>query len=556
MSDRARPLLAGLAGAAATIALVTVASRLVGFGRWLAQASAVGPTALGDSYNAANTLPNVLFEVAAGGALAGVVVPLLTGPLARGLRADVDRIASALLGWTLVVLVPLAGLVAVFARPLVVLFLRDGTEAELDVAASFLAVFAPQIPLYGLGVVLTGVLQAHHRFLWPALAPLLSSLVVVAVYLTFGALTEVGADPSGLPAAALAWLAWGTTAGVAAMSLPLLWPVHRTGLRLRPTLRFPEGVAARARPLALAGLGALLAQQASVLVTLALATDHGPDGTYPVFLYSQAVYLLPYAVLAVPLATATFPRLAERASQGDSEGFARLTSTTTRAVLLVSAAGAAALMAGAPAVERAFGAFADGDFSGMATALTWMAPGLLGFALVFHLARALYALDRGRAAVTATVAGWLMVIVTALVAVPVLTGGEDDRVATLQGLAVASSLGMTVAGVLLVRAIVRAAGPAAGAGLGRTALVLFVAGAAGATAGRWAGDAVLGPVGDGLGGVVVAGTVGGLTAGALVAVLAWLADRSTVRTLVVRRSGAEPMSTVATTGEAHEDDHG
>ena len=553
MSDRARPLLAGLAGAAATIALVTVASRLVGFGRWLAQAGAVGPTALGDAYNAANTLPNVLFEVAAGGALAGVVVPLLTGPLARDLRTDVDRIASALLGWMLVVLVPLAGLVALFARPLVVLFFRDGTEAQLDVAASFLAVFAPQIPLYGLGVILTGVLQAHHRFLWPALAPLLSSVVVVGVYLTFGALTEVGVDPSVVPGPALAWLSWGTTAGVAAMSLPLLWPVHRTGVRLRPALRFPEGVAARARPLALAGIGALLAQQASVLVTLALATDHGPDGTYPVFLYSQAVYLLPYAVLAVPLATATFPRLAERAAHGDTAGFARLTSTTTRVVLMVSAAGAAGLAAAAPAVERAFDAFADGDFSGMAAALTWMAPGLLGFALVFHLSRALYALDRGRAAVTATVAGWLTVIVVALVAVPVLTGGQDDRVATLQGLAVAGSVGMTVAGLGLVRAVVRAAGPAAGSGLARTTLVLVIAGTASGGVGRLAGDAVLRAGAEGLGAAVLAGSAAGLTAVALVGAAAWLADRSTVRTLVVRRPST-PVDTVAATGGAQEVD--
>ncbi len=43
-----------------------------------------------------------------------------------------------------------------------------------------LRVFAPQLPLYGVGIVLTGVLQAHRRFAWPVLAPLLSSVVVGA----------------------------------------------------------------------------------------------------------------------------------------------------------------------------------------------------------------------------------------------------------------------------------------------------------------------------------------------------------------------------------------
>ncbi|HEY3438133.1 MAG TPA: lipid II flippase MurJ [Actinotalea sp.] len=541
MSEQGRPLVAGLAGAAATIAVVTVASRVVGFGRTLAQAAAIGPTALGDAYNAANTLPNVLFEVAAGGALAGAVVPLLATALTRGMRADVDRIASALLGWMLAVLVPLAVVVALAARPLVGFFLDDPSPEQLDAAAGFLAVFAPQMPLYGLGVVLTGVLQAHHRFLWPAVAPLVSSLVVVGVYLSFGAMTP-SADLAAVPGTALAWLAWGTTAGVAAMTVPLLWPVHRLGVRLRPALRFPEGIASRARPLAVAGVGALLAQQAAVAVALRQANAYGTDGTFTVFNFSQAVYLLPYAVLAVPVATTTFPRLAERAAHHDRIGFARLTSATTRVLLIVSAAGAATLLAVSPAVEQAFAALRPGaDFSGMAVGLAWTAPGLLGFALILHLSRALYALDRGRAAVIATVTGWTTVIAVALVAVPLLTGGAPDRTATLQGLGLATSLGMTVGGAALLAAVVRTAGREAAAGVLRTAAVLLVAGAVAAVVGRRVADAVLSAAGTGLGGAVLAGVVGALGAVALVALAAAAADRDAVLAAVrSRRAGGSP----------------
>ena len=539
MSTFARPVAAGLIGAAGTIALITVVSRVVGFGRWVAQASAIGPTPLGDAYNAANTLPNVLFEVAAGGALAGAVVPLIATALTRGRTADVDRIASALLGWTLVVLVPIAGLVALLARPLVSFALTSPSADEVSVAAGFLTVFAVQIPLYGLGVVLSGVLQAHHRFLGPALAPLLSSVVVVTVYLTFGELTSSG-DPADVPAAALAVLGWGTTAGVAAMSLPLLWPVHRLGVRLRPVLSFPDGVAARARPLALAGIGALLAQQASVVVILRLANAYGTDGTFPVFLYSQAVYLLPYAVLAVPLATATFPRLAERAAHGDHDGFARLAAGTTRALLVVSGAGAAALIAAAPAVERVFLGLRPGDdFSGMAVTVTAMAPGLLGFALVFHLSRALYSLDRGRAAVVATVAGWLVLIAVALVAVPLLSSGGPERSSTLLALGAASSIGMTVAGAALVLAVVRAAGRRSATGVPRTLLVLVVTAFAGASAGRWVVEAMLPDGRSGLGAALLVGALGGLVAASLVAAGAALADRGALGAMLAsRRRGA------------------
>src|ERR671921_2358920 len=108
----------GVAGAAALIAVLTVLSRLAGFGRTLVFTNAVGADTTGDTYLAANNVPNIVFEVVAGGALAALVVPMLAGGVAVGGRAQVRRTASALLGWTLLVLLPLAALLAVLARPI------------------------------------------------------------------------------------------------------------------------------------------------------------------------------------------------------------------------------------------------------------------------------------------------------------------------------------------------------------------------------------------------------------------------------------------------------
>lgn len=518
-------LAAGLAGAAALIALVNVASRIVGFGRWLAMLNQVGAGSVANAYSSANTLPNILFEVVAGGALAGAVVPLVAIPLARQVRHDVDRTASALLGWALAVLVPVALVVALAARPLVALVMVGKPAAEIDLAATFLTAFAAQIPLYGVGVVLTGVLQAQRRFLAAAVAPLLNSLVVIAVFFGYGALAAGSDDPGALPEGAAALLGWGTTLGVAVMSLPLLWPVHRTGVRLRPTLRFPEGMATKARSLAVAGLGALLAQQASQLAVLVASNAHGEKGTWPVFLSTQAVYFLPYAVLAFPIATAALPRLAERAANDDGEGFAALAARTTRAVLAVSGLGVAALVAVAPAVEDLFMQVARGDVRGMATGLTWMAPGLVGFALILHLSRALYSLHRGRAAGLATAAGWLVVAVVAVAGVPLLTDGRD-QVATLRGLGLATTVGMTVAGVGLLVAITRAAGRAAVAGLGRSGVVMAVGAVLGALAGRAVTDAV---TDDAVWAALGAGLLGGLASLVVLGVVAWVGDRGTLR---------------------------
>jgi putative peptidoglycan lipid II flippase len=176
-----RDLARGVAGAAALIAVLTLLARLAGFGRTLVFTNTVGAGSTGDVYLAANQVPNIVFEVVAGGALAALVVPMLAGGIAVGDREQVRRTASALLGWTLLVLTPLAILIAVLAEPIAGLLLGGGTDEEVALAARFLLVFAPQVVLYGIGIVLTGVLQAHRRFAGPAIAPLLSSVVVAAL---------------------------------------------------------------------------------------------------------------------------------------------------------------------------------------------------------------------------------------------------------------------------------------------------------------------------------------------------------------------------------------
>ncbi|MGI5190847.1 murein biosynthesis integral membrane protein MurJ [Promicromonospora sp. CA-289599] len=502
-----------LASAALLVTVVTLASRIVGFGRWLGQGAWLGSDGVGTVFNSANQLPNLLFEVAAGGALAGAVVPLLAGPLSRAAftadgtaasKEQASRIASALLGWTLLVLVPLAGLMALLARPIIGLTgLTD--PVHVDVATAFLRVFAVQVPLYGLAVVLGGILQAHKRFFWPSFAPLISSLVVIVVYAVFDALANGDQQQvAELSGRALVWLAWGTTVGVLFLALPLVVPVWRTGLRLRPTLRFPSGEGPRAARLAFAGVGALVVQQLSVFLTLRAANAAGGDGTLSVYLYAQQVYLLPYAVLAFPIATSAFPHFAEHASAGRLDELRPLVARTTRSLLLVTAAGVAALMAAAPYVERVFDLIVRGDAPGMAAGLVALAPGLIGFALILHLSRALYAVDRGRAAVIATASGWGVSAIGAAL-VPVLFAGRspgrgcatpacaDNALQTdvMAVLGVVGTAGMVVAGLGLLLAVRRHLGPDALNGVWRALLVLVAAAGVGAAAG-WLVPAWLG----------------------------------------------------------------
>jgi putative peptidoglycan lipid II flippase len=473
------------------IAALTLLARAVGFGRWFVFAATVGSGCTGSAYAAANQLPNVLFEVAAGGALAGAVVPVLSGLRSAGLDADADRTASALLTWTVIGLVPLSLALAVLAEPSSRILLDGRTVADcgpgvVNLATRMLIIFAPQVVLYGIGIVLTGMLQARHAFAGPALAPLLSSLVVVVAYIIFG---MVAAGPDGAPGrSAELVLSVGTTLGVVALSLPMLLPVMRAGARLRPTLRFPSGTVARLRSLVQAGIVTLLAQQAAVLVTIALAGRIGGRGVQPVVLYVQALYLLPYAVLAVPVATAAFPRIAEQVARGKASDAAATTASGARAVVWLSLLGTAELVAVAPAVQHLF-VILDVTRSPavhvLADGLTAFAVGLLGWGLVAHLSRALYALGGARAAATGTAAGWAMVVVASVVTVFGLrAAGVDADRASLIGLGAGTSAGLFLAGGLLLRSLGRLAGPRALVGVRRSIAVAVASAAVAGAAGR------------------------------------------------------------------------
>jgi putative peptidoglycan lipid II flippase len=564
-----RRVAGGIAGAAAVIAVITVVARVVGLGRWLAFSGSVGTTCTGTAYMTANVLPNVLFEVVAGGALAASVVPLLAAPLVRRDQEAVDRTASALLTWAVVALLPLSVLLGVLARPLVDLFPVEqagvsGCSWTADAAARMLVVFAPQVVLYGIGIVLSGVLQAHRRFAAPAAAPLLSSVVVIASYLVFGAMVHgvdraAGAAPTR---SAELVLSVGTTLGVVALSLPLLVPVVRSGVRLRPTLSFPSGVARRARGLAAAGLAGLVAQQAIVVLTLRLSNAHGGTGAITVYQYVQAVYLLPYAVLAVPLAVAAFPQLSERAAAADGPGYAAILARSTRAVLVAAALGVSVLVAVAPAVGAFFSAIDAGQdasgrvaLSALGPSLSAFAPGLLGFCLVAHLGRALFAVGRARWAAAATVGGWAVAGVLSVLLVVGGTGVDADPRTTLVGLGAASSIGMAVAGLglLLGARGARIAGDVPVgllAGLPRAALAVAATGTVATVAGRLVTDAFLDGQRGGVVPALVAGLLGGLVT--LVVVLAGLAltDGGDLRAVLSRRPGAasEPAGAPAVPG--------
>ncbi|WP_238163588.1 murein biosynthesis integral membrane protein MurJ [Kribbella capetownensis] len=513
-----------VARAALLIAAVTVLARVVGFGRWLVFSKTVGAGCLAEAYATANQLPNILFEVVAGGALAGAVIPVLAGPVTRGDRVAQGRIIGALLSWSLLLLAPFAVLSWVLASTYTDAMLDPGTDCggSTATATRMLVIFVPQVFGYAIAVIATAVLQSHKRFAAAALAPLISSLVVVATYLLFAAAAP-DADAASTDATNL--LAWGTTAGVAALALTVLIPMLWMRLPIKLTLWLDPGVGPVLRRLALAGLAVLIAQQLTFVVTTYLANHRGVAGSIAVYSWANAIYLLPYAVLAVPITTAVFPRLAAAFDAG--ERFETYAAASTRAVMLAGGAGAALLVGTAIPVARIFayddGAVQESRAASLANALFAFAPAAIGFAVLMHVGRILYARHSGREVAVVTSAAWVLVALSGVV----LTASWD----AVPALAAAMSIGMVAGAIVLLVVLRREAGADVLAGLTRATLAALI----GAVLAGAAGWAVSLPSGDaGVGKAVVFAILSGLAVVIVYAAVAVVLDRAGTRALLRR----------------------
>jgi putative peptidoglycan lipid II flippase len=283
-----------------------------------------------------------------------------------------------------------------------------------------------------------------------------------------------------LPPRAEYLLSGGTTLGVLALVLTAVIPVWRLHIRSRPTLRFPAGVGSRVRRLAMAGVAALIAQDASVAVVILLANRYGDKGSLVIYGFAWAVFVVPYAVLAIPIATSAFPEL----STHDTEAglvFDETAAASSRAAMVASWLGAAVLIGAREPIARVFESRSHEGTSVLALALAAFALGLVGYGLSANLSRVLYARRRNGAPAAAIAGGWLLVIVADVLIVPFVPAA---RVVPVLGLGTA--FGLTVSGVALLVLVRRERGPAALRGVTRA----FLAGLAGCAAGCAAGSAL------------------------------------------------------------------
>ncbi|MGA0895449.1 MAG: lipid II flippase MurJ, partial [Ilumatobacteraceae bacterium] len=207
---------------ALVVTVCTLVSRITGFGRVLATAAVLGSGLLGDVYQTANLVPNLLFELVALGVLQAVLVPAFAAAQRDG-RNALDAAVRAATGAALVALgvVAVAGIATSPLLAQVMVAFEPAPEIaadKLDVMVPMVLVFVPQLVFYGLATVTSAALNAQGRFVAGALAPAANNVVVILACLLFRWARDGAVADLDLSEVEFSLIAGGTTAGVACLA--------------------------------------------------------------------------------------------------------------------------------------------------------------------------------------------------------------------------------------------------------------------------------------------------------------------------------------------------
>jgi len=389
----------GIAKAAFIVMLFFVLSRLMGLAREVIIGARFGTTAEYDAYLAAFRVPDLLFQLVAGGSLGSAFIPTFAAYWAKAKQAEAWLLFSRVLNLVTLALVLMAGLAAIFATPLVRYVIAPGfSPAQQALTANLMRWILLETIVFGASGLVMGALNAVQHFLLPAAAPVFYNLaIILGAWLlapTFGVYGLV----MGVVAGALAHLL---------IQLPGLWQV-RTQYSLTLDMRDP-GVREVARLMGPRVLGEFL-EQTHFLVNTILASSLAV-GSLSALNYAWLLMLLPQGIFAQSIATAVFPTFAAQIATARTDAMRHSLGYVLRTVLFLTIPAAVGLyLLRVPLISALFQrhSFTATSTQMAAYALQFYALGLAAHAVVEILVRAFYALHDTLTPVAIGVAAMLL----------------------------------------------------------------------------------------------------------------------------------------------------
>jgi putative peptidoglycan lipid II flippase len=500
------------ARAAAGMGAITALSRTLGFVRVLVVAAVLGTTYLGNAFQSANLVSNVLFELLAAGALSAVLVPTFVNLLERGDRRGAEEVAGGVLGVAITVLGIISAL-GVIGAPVFARLLTAGVDPEVAadqqaLVTYLLRFFVPQVMLYAAGTIAMAVLYAQRRFAITAAAPIGNTVVMVACLWAFR--LAAGPDPGlDLGTGERLLLAAAGTGGVVAFVGSLLLATAATGFRLRP--RWPRGDHRVFAALRQAGWGVALHTAQGLMLGVAVIAGSVVEGGVVAYHVGWVFFLAPYGILAQPIFTALQP---EMVSEARDAGLERVGTSLRwgmeRIALFVLPVAAAMVALALPAMRVvSFGEVTQAGTRLLAAAFAGLGVGLFSYGVFQLFARGYYVLGDSRTP-------GVVALLCAAAGVMTMTAGTIlvDGAALVGVLGLGHSAAYTLGAIILGAGLARRTGVSLwSAAVARMAVVVCVVGLAAWAAAKW----LLGDDPSRLADIVTLGLVGGAGAAVVLA---------------------------------------
>lgn len=384
-----------IARAAGTVMAAFIISNLVGLIRGIVITRAFGTSAEFDSFNAANRIVELLFNLVAGGALGSAFIPMFTSFLAKEDREGAWRLASGVTNLVFLALVLISVLAWIFAPQIVkdgLFLLVPGSDPVQEaLTVQLFRLMLPSVILFGLSGLVMGILNAHQNFLIPSIAPALYSLGMIIGTLFLPEAWGIQRLAVGVVLGALLHLA---------VKLPVMWRLPARayhaylGLKDRAVLEVFRLMGPRL-------LGVAVVQMNFIVNTIIALGQ--PEGSVSAITLAFSLMLMPQMAVAQSAAIASLPTFSAQVALGRIDEMRRSLASTLRAIILLSLpAGVGLILLRYPLVQLLYqrGEFTARSTELVAWALLWYAAGLVGHALVEILSRAFYALHDTRTPVT------------------------------------------------------------------------------------------------------------------------------------------------------------
>ncbi|MBI2303217.1 MAG: murein biosynthesis integral membrane protein MurJ [Chloroflexi bacterium] len=402
-----------LGGAALVVGLGFVGSRLLGVVRNMVISGLFGTGPELDAYFAAFRLPDIVFQLLAGAALASAFIPTLSSYFSTRGPEEGWRLASAILNLTFLATLVICGLAYLLAPWLVPLTVPGFSPAQKELTVALTRVMLLSPLLFSVSGIVSGILHVRYHFLLPAVAPMVYNLSIIAGGWLLARPLGVGS------------LAVGVVVGSALYLLVQVPALLKMGMVYRPLLSTSHPGVREVGRLMLPRVLGLAAVQVNFLITTIFASGLA-SGSLAALSYAWALMMMPLGVFGMSISTAVFPRLAEQAAVEGREVVGSTVAASLRLIIFFSLpASIGLLLLREPVVALLFqrGLFGAQSTQATAWALLFYSLGLFGHSMLEILTRGFYALKDTATPLALAAVSMVVNLALALTLMPLLSHG-------------------------------------------------------------------------------------------------------------------------------------